>query len=118
MKRVFVYGTLMKGERASGMLGDSTFKGEFVLDDYALYDLGPFPGIKEKPGEEVIGEVYEIQDTVIPNMDRYEGEGELYKRSVVSVRNESMSLDDVFVYVYLGDVSGDIVRSKWNTYRK
>ena len=118
MSKVFVYGTLMQGERASGMLAGSTFKGEFVLDDYALYDLGPFPGIKEKLGEAVIGEVYDIQDSIIPRMDSYEGEGELYKRAVVSVRNEKTRIDDVFVYVYLGDVSGDVVRTKWNADRK
>ncbi len=118
MKQVFVYGTLMQGERASGMLGDSVYKGEFVLDDYAMYDLGPFPGIKEKPGEEVIGEVYEIQDSVIPRMDSYEGEGELYKRAVVSVRNDRSRINDVYVYVYLGNVTGDVVRTKWNAYRK
>ncbi len=114
MKNIFVYGTLMRGERASGILGDCTYKGEYVLSDYALYDLGPFPGIKEQEGEEVIGEVYEIHDSVIPRMDHYEGEGELYKRTVVNVKNEKECIDDVYVYVYLGKVSGNIVRSKWS----
>lgn len=118
MKRVFVYGTLMQGERASGILGDSIYKGEFALDDYAMYDLGPFPGIKEKPGEEVKGEVYEILDSVIPRMDSYEGEGELYKRTVVSVRNDCSRINEVYVYVYLGNVTGDVIRTKWNAYRK
>ncbi len=114
MKHVFVYGTLMQGERASGMLADGTYKGEFALDDYALYDLGSFPGIKEQPGECVIGEVYEIPESVIPRMDSYEGEGSLYRRAVVSVRNEESHLDGVYVYVYLGQVSGNVVRHKWN----
>ena len=51
MKNVFVYGTLMRGERAARMLSEGIYKGEYVLNDYAMYDLGPFPGIKEKPGE-------------------------------------------------------------------
>ncbi len=114
MKHVFVYGTLMQGERAAGMLADGTYKGEFILDDYALYDLGPFPGIKEMPEECVIGEVYEIPESVIPRMDSYEGEGSLYKREAVSVRNDETVLDDVYVYVYLGQVSGSVVRHKWN----
>ncbi len=113
MKHVFVYGTLMQGERASGMLADGIYKGEFVLDDYAMYDLGPFPGIKEYPGEKVIGEVYEIPDSLIPRMDSYEGEGFLYKRVLVSVSNETASLD-AYVYVYLQSVSGEIIRTKWN----
>lgn len=35
------------------MLAGNTFKEEFILDDYAVYDLGPFHGIKEKPGDAV-----------------------------------------------------------------
>lgn len=107
----------MQGERASGMLADGIYKGEFVLDDYAMYDLGPFPGIKESPGEMVFGEVYEIPDCLIPKMDSYEGEGSLYKRVLVNVSNETVSLD-AYAYVYLQSVSGEIIRTKWNAHRK
>ena len=117
MSKVFVYGTLMQGERASGMLAGSTFKGEFILDDYALYDLGPFPGIKERPGEAVWGELYDVQDSIIPILDSYEGEGELDKRVIVSVRNDTSTIDNVYVYVYIGNVSGNVVRSKWKSQR-
>ncbi len=114
MRHLFVYGTLMRGERAAGMLADGTYKGEYVLDDYAMYDLGSFPGIKENPGEKVMGEVYEIPESIIPRLDSYEGEGCLYKRMVVRVSNEHSSLDGVYVYVYLGRAFGSVVRRKWN----
>ena len=118
MKHLFVYGTLMRGERAAGMLADGIYKGEYVLDDYAMYDLGSFPGIIEEEGEKVIGEVFEIPDTIIPRLDCYEGEGDLYKRTVVSVKGEDPSIDKALAYVYLGKGKGSIIRTKWNELRK
>ena len=37
---VFVYGTLMKGQRAEHMLAGSDFAGNFQLKGYAMYHLG------------------------------------------------------------------------------
>ena len=116
MKQVFVYGTLMRGEKAARMLSEGSYKGEYILNDYAMYDLGPFPGIKQKPGEKVVGEVFEVPDSVIPRLDSYEGEGDLYKRTSVSVENENTRLVEVFVYVYMGNCQGEVVRTRWNAY--
>ncbi len=105
MKKVFVYGTLMSGERASDMLDRGSFLGEYTLNGYTTYDLGPFPGIKEDKEGEVLGELYDIPDSLIQSLDSYEGEGGLYKRTLVTVRNAQSVVNDVFVYVYLGSVS-------------
>ena len=97
------------------MLSEGEYKGDYVLSDYALYDLGPFPGIKEKEGESVFGEVFEIPDSLLRNLDSYEGEGELYKRTLVTVKNEKDIMDGVYVYVYLGSTAGNgCVRGKWS----
>ena len=114
MKRVFVYGTLMQGERASSMLKSGVYKGEYMLDGYATYDLGPFPAIKEEKGGIVTGELYEIPDTLIERLDAYESEGSLYKRATVSVKNEKNREDNVFVYVYMGSVNGSrCIKGRW-----
>lgn len=43
---IFVYGTLMKGERNHDrFLGDSAYAGAAVLSGYALFDLGSYPAI-------------------------------------------------------------------------
>lgn len=115
MKRVFVYGTLMRGERANGMLEDGEYKGDYVLEDYSTFDLGPFPGIKVEKGGKVFGELYEVPDSLIQKLDAYEGEGDLYERVFVTVRNEK-TVDNVNVYVYLGDVYGrQRVRGRWGS---
>ncbi len=55
---VFVYGTLMRGERANAYLQNADFEGEAALRDYAMYDLGSYPGIIVAAGEAVIGELF------------------------------------------------------------
>lgn len=118
MVKVFVYGTLMRGERAAQMLEGATYLGDYILDGYAMYDLGAFPGIKEAPNGRVYGELYDVPESLIPRMDEYEGEGELYERIVVSVRNQANHYEKTFVYVYLGEVSASPVQKKWNEYRR
>lgn len=94
MKTVFVYGTLMKGQRAHDKLGQAEFIGKGVLRDYRMFDLGAFPGIQPCKGESVIGELYSVEDDVISLIDEYEGKGNLYSR------------ETVYVNVYKNDVFG------------
>ena len=111
-----MYGTLMQGERASSMLKSGVYKGEYMLDGYATYDLGPFPAVKEEKGGKVIGELYEIPDILIERLDAYESEGSLYKRASVSVKKGEIQEDDVYVYVYLGTVNGSrCINGKWHS---
>ena len=110
---IFVYGTLMSGKRASHMLDGYEYCGDYQLKDYAMYNVSTYPGIKEKTGECVLGEVYLVDDACIRKMDEYEEEGSLYLRKLVTVENEHGSLE-AFVYVYNHECTGPIVRGKWN----
>lgn len=110
---VFVYGTLMRGERAAYMLEDYEYCDVFCLKDYAMYKVSSYPGIKKKKGECVVGEVYFVDDACIDRIDAYEGEGSLYLRKCVKVESEWGNLE-AFVYVYNRQMAGSIVRNKWN----
>lgn len=105
---IFVYGTLMRGERAHSYLADAGFIGEYCLKDYALYNLGWFPGIRPKKGSNVFGEVYEISADKLPGMDAYEGEGHLYHRTPVVVENDNGRID-VQAYVYAHEIRSGII---------
>lgn len=110
---LFVYGTLMKGQNANPFLSNCEYIGKYVLKDYAMYNLGAYPGIVACKGESVIGEVYSINPDIIPDLDRYEGEGQLFTRKIVTVSNGSQSVD-VIVYVYRHEVSGSkMMRTMW-----
>ena len=103
-RKVFVYGTLMKGETNNGFMRNSTFLGKTVIEGYEMYDCGWYPAIIPGDGL-VIGEVYSVPVEDIPSIDALEGEGSLYvkKCEKITLNGESTF---AFVYVYLGDCSG------------
>jgi gamma-glutamylcyclotransferase (GGCT)/AIG2-like uncharacterized protein YtfP len=108
---IFVYGTLMSGQSAHHLLEDSICMGRYYLKNYALYDLGAFPGVKEQEGGHVIGEAYFISDEMRARLDHYEGEGSLYLRRAVSITSSHGDLN-AEVYLYNGEPSGE-ARSEW-----
>ena len=113
---VFVYGTLMSGQPAEDMLGDEAIiGGDAILKNYAMYDLGSFPGVVPMEGEQVVGEVYFVDDDTLSRLDRYESEGSLYRREDVRVIMADGRRVDAMVYVYNHPVSGAPVRERWGT---
>ena len=115
MYNIFVYGTLMRGERANSYLSAAKYVGEFRLKDYALYNLGWFPGIRPMSGSCVYGEVYEVSQKMLREMDRYEGEGYLYHRTEVVVDNGSEEVN-ALAYVYAKEIFGDVIEGgNWKT---
>ena len=101
--RVFVYGTLMKGQRAHHLLEGCTPLGTWHLYGYAMYNLGNYPGILEQEGKSVIGEVYLIPEAFWKAMDEYEEEGTLYHRRTVTVTNGEKQME-VQAYIYAREV--------------
>ena len=110
---IFVYGTLMRGERAAHMLNQYEYLGDFTLKDYGIYQVSYYPGIKEVPGACVLGEAYLVDDACIKAMDAYEDEGALYLRKMVQIVNEKETRD-AFVYVYNKEVTGPMLTGKWS----
>ena len=111
---VFVYGTLMRGQRAHAMLSGATYAGQYQLPDHAMYHLGRYPGIVPCPGERVFGEVYYVSRAMLAQMDAYEEEGSLYLRRRVQLQGEGDSLR-AEAYIYNRDVTGcPLLRCAWN----
>lgn len=111
---VFVYGTLMQGERANSKLSGSEFGGCFQLKDYAMYDLGSYPGIRPCSGESVLGELYFVSADTLAKLDQYEGEGSLYLRTPVQIHTGKCAYA-AEAYVYNQDVTGHKkLRERWN----
>lgn len=114
VNRVFVYGTLMTGQPANHYLDGGTCLGRYVLQNYAMYHLGSYPGILPQAGESVLGEVYEIPESLWAQMDEYEGEGSLYHRRHVTVEQDGKPLE-VQVYIYARSVEGcPLMREPWD----
>ena len=113
-RAAFVYGTLMKGERAEHLLVEATYVGSCQLRDYAMYHLGTYPGIKPCAGEVVLGELYLVNDQMVEKLDQYEDEGTLYDRRTVTVWLGDRPVQ-AEAYVYKKDVTGcPLMRKAWN----
>lgn len=105
LQKVFVYGTLLKGNSNHDYyLDESNLIGEAVLEGYALYELGSYPGVKRMLGQKVKGEVYEVDDETLQKLNYLEGEGSLYALEWLPVMVGGKLMEDVGVYVYLHDV--------------
>lgn len=92
---VFVYGTLKRGHGNHHWLAEAPFRGEAVLPDVVLHDLGPFP--MAVPGEgSVRGEVYAVDAAGLARLDRLEGYPRLYDRRPLPLA------DGRRAWVYLG----------------
>lgn len=109
----FVYGTLMTGQCADNRLEGAVFAGPARLDGYALYDLGRYPGIVAQPGGTVWGELWYTDDQTVEQMDLYEEEGSLYRRSPVRVLCGG-TLREAEAYVYLHEVQGEPWTERWH----
>lgn len=116
-KLVFVYGTLMQGERAHEMIASSVYIGKGKVEGYGCYDLGTYPGIVRNIDSVCYGEVYAVSEDQLAEMDIYEGEGYLYKRAKVVVKmfDESVEAE---AYVYMKTDLGEQVQGRWHNAKK
>jgi gamma-glutamylcyclotransferase (GGCT)/AIG2-like uncharacterized protein YtfP len=111
LTRVFVYGTLLPGERNAGVAAQGAFQAVPArLTGFRLLHLWPedYPGIVPAgPGEQVLGAVltYAREDwpRVLPVLDALEGVAEtppLYRREVVTVTLEGGEAQGAWTYIY------------------
>src|SRR3954464_2561109 len=83
---VFVYGTLRQGgvRAMPCIFPDARFVGRACVNG-SLYDFGPYPGLLlDESDTPVIGEVYEVCEEVLSNLDDIESSS-YYKRKRVEV---------------------------------
>jgi gamma-L-glutamyl-butirosin B gamma-L-glutamyl cyclotransferase len=104
MHKLFVYGTLRKGEPNHGLLGTSRCLFPQARVKGVLVDTGcGFPAMREGDGD-VLGEIYEVDDETLARTDDLEdyfGPGDprnLYERVLRAARTATGELD-VWVYV-------------------
>ena len=111
--RIFVYGTLRRGEVAHKLLANASFIGEGrTTAHFQLLDLGDYPGMTEGGMTSVMGEVYEVDETLLGVLDRYEGYPELYDRKTIHLE-EGGSATTYLLRVHGGEVHPIIASGDW-----
>ena len=101
LHRIFVYGTLMSGEYNHDLIASQVLEGTGFIRNFNLYNLGHYPGIRPSDYSDhvVYGEVYLVDDRILEQVNRLEGEGSLYILQHVEVQMESKTVT-AGVYVY------------------
>tara|TARA_R100000781_G_scaffold94684_2_gene59007 strand:+ start:3216 stop:3812 length:597 start_codon:yes stop_codon:yes gene_type:complete len=98
---VFVYGTLKMGGHNHHYLKDSKFVQHFLFPELTLIETGyGFPAAIMNEGSSVYGEIYQINNKTLLNLDRLEGEGSLYFRKERSITLEDLRGVRVKVYIW------------------
>lgn len=94
---LFVYGTLKRGERNHRLLADQRFVGPATVPaGYRLFDLGSHPGLVPHPdGGPVRGEVFEVSECCMGELDEFEEVPTLFTRERVELA------DGTSAWVYL-----------------
>lgn len=91
--RVFVYGTLRRGCSNHGLIARSEYLGEAVTDTgYSMLHLGGFPGVVKKGNYSIYGELYEVDEATLRQLDRLEGHPSFYERRLITVLPTSQEL--------------------------
>lgn len=88
--RVFVYGTLMRGEVNHHLLAHASFVCEaLTMGAYQLHDLGAFPALVAGSAGQVAGEVYLLDAASLARLDLLEGHPSFYRRTEVELHDGS-----------------------------
>ncbi len=84
MTRVFVYGTLLRGEANHYLLTQSRFLCDAKTEPlFSLFNLGGFPAMCSGGSTSVVGEVYEVRGEVLEILDELEEHPDWYVRTPV-----------------------------------
>lgn len=96
--KVFVYGTLLSGERNAGWARDARRTRAWAKG--TLYDTGyGFPAFVNEGETKIIGELLTVDDAGIASMDRLEGYPRLYRREEIDVFLERGGRVRALVYI-------------------
>jgi len=119
--RVFVYGTLLKGEGNHRLIARSRFVSEAATrQQFTFHDLGGCPGIVRAsdigPAQRIVGEIYEVDAATLSELDRLEGHPTFYLRTEIELDDGSVVSTYILPPRYRERPV--IASGSWRTHRK
>jgi gamma-glutamylcyclotransferase (GGCT)/AIG2-like uncharacterized protein YtfP len=83
---IFVYGTLRRGEHNHPQLGPAQYLGEaWTAPSYELVDMGHYPALLEAGHDAIRGELYDVPESWLRNLDAFEEVPMLYERKPIAL---------------------------------
>jgi len=91
--RLFVYGTLIRGQRNHRLLARARPLGPAcTAPRFALHDLGRFPAMVSGGRNQVIGELYAVDGVTLAMLDNFEGHPRFFRRETVMLADGGTAL--------------------------
>jgi gamma-glutamylaminecyclotransferase len=88
--KIVVYGSLRKGLGNHRLLEGSPFLGNVLTDpSYTMIHMGGFPGVIAQGNTAIRGEMYEVDQETLQDLDRLESHPNWYCRTPTEVIDES-----------------------------
>lgn len=113
--RVFVYGTLLRGQQRNDLLENEIFLGEVrTAPQFTLISLGPFPAIVRYKENQVLGELYEVSDATLWLLDQVEGVPHLYRREEIELEDGSTAI--AYLLPHMEEGMWEIKSGSWLEY--
>ena len=111
---LFVYGSLMSGLAAAGMLANATLLGSRkTTPHFSLVTLNGYPGLVSGTVS-IHGELYRVAPADWGQLDRYEGVPHLYERHPLELTDGTIA----WAYLLTGDYSLASVPIKATDWRR
>jgi len=88
--RVFVYGTLMKGEHHHEAISKARFLGlAETKPEYELVQIDYYPAMLPGGASKIIGEIYEVDDETLEKLDELEEVPAVFVREAITLSDGS-----------------------------
>lgn len=83
---LFVYGSLMSGERNDAMMNGATFVAPALsAEGYTLVRRGDYPGLLGGGTTAIAGELYRVPAPKMAELDSFEGHPHVYRRGPIDL---------------------------------
>lgn len=116
MSRIFVYGTLLRGEPNHRLLARATFVGDArTRAEWRMVSLGGFPAIAAGGETAVEGEVFEVDADTLASLDRLEGHPRFYRRT--EIRLDDGGVAETYVLPAANAQGPEIGSGSWRQHR-
>lgn len=116
---VFVYGTLLPGEPAHGLLAGARRLGPGrTLPAWRLYALEDYPGMVAGGRTAVAGEVWAVDAAMLRRLDEYEGYPTYYRRETIPLASGREALAYILRPEWLRPSHPPIPGGDWRAWRR
>lgn len=91
--RVFVYGTLRRGQYNHPLLAGASYVGDLITEPrFTMIDMGGYPGVLDRGTTAIVGEVYDVDVVTLARLDLLEEVPTLYRRRWLQLTEQATAM--------------------------